>query len=142
MAPESASSGLPRLAETPMIAIVDDDISVRDATKHLIRSLGYGALTFASAEEYLRSDCIGVTSCLITDLRMPGMDGIELQERLIAHGYRIPIIFMSAFFNEGIRSRTLKAGALGFLIKPFEDACLISCLDKALKGKDAGVAEQ
>jgi FixJ family two-component response regulator len=132
----------PRFAEKPMIAIVDDDISVRDAMKHLVRSLGHGAMTFASAEEYLRSDCIEDTSCLITDLRMPGMGGIELQERLIADGHRIPTIFMTAFFNESMRSRTLKAGALGFLIKPFEDASLIRCLDEALKGKEAGVTEQ
>ncbi len=125
-----------------MIAIVDDDVSVRDAMKHLISSLGYGALTFASAEEYLGSDCIAGTSCLITDLRMPGMNGMELQERLIADGHRIPIIFMSAFCNESVRSRTLNAGALGFLIKPFEDERLIECLDRALQGKDAGIAEQ
>lgn len=123
-----------------MIAIVDDDASNRDATKHLVRSLGYGATTFASAEEYLRSDCIEDTSCLITDVRMPGMSGIELQERLIAHGHRIPVIFMTAFFDEYIRSRTLRAGALGFLIKPFEDTSLISCLDKALKRGEAGLA--
>ena len=125
-----------------MIAIVDDDVSVRDATKHLIRSLGYAAVTFASADEYLRSDCVESTSCLITDLRMPGMSGIELQERLIADGHRIPIIFMTAFFDEHIRSRTLRAGAFGFLNKPFEDKSLIRCLDKALKGDEAGLAQQ
>jgi FixJ family two-component response regulator len=125
-----------------MIAIVDDDVSVRDATKHLIRSLGYAAVTFASAEEYLQSDFIEGTSCLITDLRMRGMSGIELQERLIAGGHRIPIIFITAFFDENIRSRTLRAGAFGFLNKPFEDECLISCLDKALKGNNAGLAQQ
>jgi FixJ family two-component response regulator len=125
-----------------MIAIVDDDVSVRDATKHLIRSLGYAAVTFASADEYLRSDCVESTSCLITDLRMPGMSGIELQERLIADGHRIPIIFMTAFFDEHIRSRALRAGAFGFLNKPFEDESLIRCLDKALKGDEAGLAQQ
>lgn len=125
-----------------MIAIVDDDESVREATKHLIRSLGHAAVTFASAEEYLRSDCIGGTSCLITDLRMPGMSGMDLQERLIADGHDIPIIFMTAFFSEHIRNRTLKAGAFGFLIKPFGDECLIRCLDKALKRGETGLAEQ
>ena len=125
-----------------MIAIVDDDLSVRDATKHLILSLGYAAVTFASAEEYLQSDCIEGTSCLITDLRMPGMSGIELQERLIADGHRIPIIFMTAFRDENTRRRTLRAGAFGFLNKPFEDACLIRCLDKALKRDEAGFAQQ
>jgi FixJ family two-component response regulator len=125
-----------------MIAIVDDDVSVRDATKHLIRSLGHAAVTFASAEEYLRSDIIGGTSCLITDLKMPGMSGIELQERLIADGRRIPVIFMTAFLDENIRRRTLRAGAFGFLNKPFEDACLIRCLDKALNGDETGLAPQ
>jgi|SRR4029077_8898360 FixJ family two-component response regulator len=125
-----------------MIAIVDDDVSVRDATKHLIRSLGYAAATFASAEEYLQSDIIDGTSCLITDLRMPGMSGIELQERLIADGRRIPIIFITAFCDENIRRRTLRAGASGFLNKPFEDACLIRCLDKALKSDETGFAQQ
>jgi FixJ family two-component response regulator len=125
-----------------MIAIVDDDVSVRDSTKHLIRSLGYAAVTFASAEEYLRSEFIEGTSCLITDLRMPGMSGIELQERLIANGYRIPTIFMTAFFDENTRRRTLRNGAFGFLNKPFEDESLISCLDKALKSDGAGFAQQ
>ncbi len=125
-----------------MIAIVDDDASVRDATKHLIRSLGYAAVTFASAEEYLRSDCIEATSCLITDLRMPGMSGIELQERLIADGRRIPMIFMTAFFDESTRHRALRAGAFGFLNKPFEETRLISCLGKALRGDATGLAKQ
>ncbi len=125
-----------------MIAIVDDDVSVRDATKHLIRSLGYAAVTFASAEEYLQSEFIEGTSCLITDLRMPGMSGIELQERLIANGYRIPTIFMTAFFDENIRSRTLRNGAFGCLNKPFEDESLIRCLDKALKSDAAGFVQQ
>jgi FixJ family two-component response regulator len=125
-----------------MIAIVDDDVSVRDATKHLIRSLGYAAVTFGSAEEYLQSDSIEGTSCLIADLRMPGMSGIELQERLIANGYRIPIIFVTAFFDENTRSRTLRNGAFGFLNKPFEDESLIRCLDKALKSDEAGFAQQ
>jgi FixJ family two-component response regulator len=131
-----------RIAQVPMIAIVDDDISVRDATKHLIRSLGYAAVTFASAEEYLRSDIIGGTSCLITDLRMPGMSGIELQERLIAEGHRIPVIFMTAFFDENIRRRTLRAGAFGFLNKPFEDESLIRCLYKALNNDETGLTPQ
>jgi FixJ family two-component response regulator len=140
--PLSDSRRNPELPKVAMIAIVDDDVSVRDATKHLIRSLGYAAVTFASAEEYLESDLVEGTSCLITDLRMPGMSGIELQERLIADGYRIPIIFISAFSNENIRSRTLRAGAFGFLNKPFEDESLIQCLDKALKTDEAGLMQQ
>ena len=125
-----------------MISIIDDDRSVREAVKSLIRSLGYEAVTFASAEEYLRSDIIDGTSCLITDLRMPGMSGIELQERLIADGHRIPVIFMTAFFDENIRRRTLRAGAFGFLNKPFEDESLIRCLDKALNNDETGLTPQ
>ena len=79
-----------------MISIVDDDQPVREATRNLIRSLGYVALTFTSAEEYLRSDRLHDTACLITDVMMPGMTEIELQQRLIADGHRTPIIFMTA----------------------------------------------
>ncbi|HET8919927.1 MAG TPA: response regulator, partial [Xanthobacteraceae bacterium] len=120
-----------------MIVIVDDDESMREATKFLVISLGYSVLTFASAEEYLASDHVSATSCLISDLRMPGMSGVELQKRLIADGHRIPMIFVTAFFNEQVRARALQAGALGFLSKPFEDRCLIKCLDKALKSDTA-----
>jgi FixJ family two-component response regulator len=117
-----------------MISIVDDDASVREATKGLIRSLGYSAVTFASAEDYLRSEQVRDTSCLIADVQMPGMSGVDLQYRLIADGHRTPIIFVTAFPEERTRARALEAGAFGFLSKPFDDECLIKCLDKALKG--------
>jgi FixJ family two-component response regulator len=119
-----------------VISIVDDDESVREATKGLIRSLGYAAATFASAEEYLRSDHVTNTSCLIADVQMPGMSGIELQDRLISDGHRTPIIFVTAFPEAIIHARALRAGALGFLSKPFDDESLIACLDLAL-GDDA-----
>ena len=125
-----------------MISIVDDDESVREATKGLIRSLGYAAASFASAEEYLQSDRLRDTSCLITDLHMPGMSGADLQDRLIADGFHTPIIFMTAYFDEKIRSRVLNAGAFGFLRKPFDDECLIECLDKALRHAENGLSEQ
>jgi FixJ family two-component response regulator len=125
-----------------MISIVDDDESVREATKGLIRSLGYATATFSSAEEYLRSDRVQDTSCLITDVQMPGMSGIDLQARLIADGHRTPVIFVTAFPEERVRVRVLEAGAFGFLSKPFDDDCLIECLDKALKGDDVAPAEQ
>ena len=80
-----------------MIAIVDDDDSVRELTRGLIRSLGYVAITFASAEDYLQSDSVRDTSCLITDVKMPGMNGVDLQDELIAEGHRTPIIFMTSF---------------------------------------------
>jgi len=115
-----------------VISIVDDDESVRETTKGLVRSLGYVAATFASSEEFLNSDRLNDTSCLISDVQMPGLDGLELQSRLTAMGRRIPIIFVTAFPQEQVRLRALKAGAVGFLSKPFSDDNLIHCLDRAI----------
>jgi FixJ family two-component response regulator len=115
-----------------MVSIVDDDESVRDATEGLVRSLGYSVATFASAEEFLRSDRVNDTACLITDLHMPGLNGIELQRRLTAQGHHMPIIFITAFPEEKTRSRALDAGAVGFLSKPYREECLIGCLNAAL----------
>jgi FixJ family two-component response regulator len=117
-----------------MISIVDDDQSVREATDALVRSLGYAAATFASAEEFLSSDCVRTTSCLITDVQMPGLSGIDLQQRLLAQGLRLPIIFVTAFPDARIRQRAIDAGAVDFLSKPLSDERLISCLDAALRG--------
>jgi FixJ family two-component response regulator len=119
-----------------MISIIDDDRSVREGIKSLVRSLGYDAATFASAEEYLGSDCVRDSECLITDLQMPGMTGVDLQDRLIADGFRKPIIIMSALSAEEAPVRAKTAGAFGFLRKPFSDERLIECLNKALKGED------
>ena len=124
----------PNLAEVPLISIVDDDGFVRESTKGLVRSMGYAAETFASAEEFLRSNRAADTACLISDIQMPGMNGADLQDRLIADAHRTPIIFVTAFPDEDIRARVLKAGAFGFLTKPFSDESLIECLDKALVG--------
>jgi FixJ family two-component response regulator len=125
------------LSEAAVISIIDDDESVREATRGLVRSLGYAAATFASAEEYLRSDHVHDSSCVITDLHMPGMSGADLQDHLIADGIRKPIIFMTALPEEALRKRVLQAGALGFLRKPFHSERLIECLDKALKTTNA-----
>ncbi len=121
-----------------MIAIVDDDESVREATKSLVRSLGYQAATFGSAEEFLGSTQLKSTSCLITDVRMPGMSGVELQDRLIADGRNMPTVFISAFSDERVRQKVLESGAIGYLRKPFEEDRLIECIDTALKGPSAG----
>ena len=115
-----------------MIAIVDDDAVVREAMKSLMRSLGYDASTFGSAEEFLNSEQISRTSCLITDLHMPGLSGLDLQERLIAQGHRFPIIFLTAYPDEDVRIRAMKAGAIGFLSKPCRDEHLLGYLNKAL----------
>lgn len=123
------------MSKAPVISIVDDDESVREATEFLVRSLGYSAETFASAEEYLQSGRADDSSCLITDLRMPGMSGADLQDLLIADGNRTPVIFISASLDEQVRARVLDAGAYGFLHKPFDEQSLIDCLNKALNGE-------
>jgi FixJ family two-component response regulator len=116
--------------QVSMISIIDDDRSVREAVKSLIRSLGYEAVTFASAEEYLGADGAHDSECVITDVQMPGgMTGMDLQNRLIADGYRRPIIFMSALSAEDAGA----TAASRFLRKPFSDERLIDCLDQALK---------
>jgi FixJ family two-component response regulator len=120
------------LSKAPLIAIVDDDDSFRRATTSFVRSLGYMAAAFASAEAFLQSDRVGDTDCLITDVQMPGMDGIELQSRLIAQGHRLPVIFITAFPEMKARGQALAAGAAGFLDKPFSDQSLITCLNEAL----------
>jgi FixJ family two-component response regulator len=114
-----------------MISIVDDDESVRESTKALVRSLGYSARTFSSAEEFLDSNPDD-TNCLILDIQMKGLSGVELLERLIAQGRRTPVIFVTAFPDERVRNHVLDAGAVGFLRKPVSDEKLIRCLDTAL----------
>jgi FixJ family two-component response regulator len=121
-----------RSASRATISIVDDDKSVRDAAKNLVRSLGYEATTFASAEEFLESGHLDDTACLITDVQMPGMSGADLQNHLIAKGDCTPVIFVTAFPECGLRERVLCAGAIGFLSKPFREDSLIACLNKAL----------
>ena len=121
-----------QLRTGPTISIVDDDESMRCAVKSLVTSLGFAACTFASAEEFLQSPRLDDTACLITDLQMPGLSGIELQKSLLAQDRHIPIIFMTAFPEERMRTRAMEAGALGFLSKPFESQTLITLIDKAI----------
>ena len=121
-----------------MISIVDDDKSVRESANSLIRSLGYATATFASGEEFLESGCLSDTECLITDVKMPGMSGVDLQSRLIANGNRTPVILVTADPDERIRERALGAGALGFLIKPINEESLIACLQRATGTRNSG----
>ena len=130
----------PALSAVPMIAIVDDDESVRQATKALVRSMGYGAVAFASAEEFLESDHLDDMFCVITDVQMPGLSGVELQQRLIAEGQRLPVVFITAYPDERTRKLVLDAGAIGYLSKPFSDESLVQCLERALAGYDPGRA--
>ena len=125
------------MPKVPVISIVDDDQWVRKAISALVRSLGYAVATFASAEDFLESARVDDTSCLITDVQMPGLSGVELQSRLIADGRRIPIIGITAIPEESIRTQMLEAGAVGFLSKPFNDECLIDCLTTALKSNNS-----
>jgi FixJ family two-component response regulator len=115
-----------------MISIIDDDALAREGIKELVESLGYKTFTFMSAEHFLQSGLISETRCLITDLQMPGLSGLELQERLQAAGYQMPIILITAYPNEKHRNRALDAGAIGFLSKPFEEQSLIECLALAM----------
>jgi FixJ family two-component response regulator len=116
-----------------MIAIVDDDEAVRVATRHLVRALGFETEAFASAEEFLRSFSATQWSCVISDVNMPGLSGVELQRSLAAEGRSIPFIFITAFPDQAIRDRALKAGAVGFLSKPFASRDLIECVERVLR---------
>ena len=121
------------MSNPPVISIIDDDGSVRAATGNLVRSLGYVVHAFASAGEFLRSPHLNDTSCVIADVQMPAMSGLELQARLLAEGYRVPFIFITAFSADNVRAQALKAGASCFLTKPFTGEALINCLDVALR---------
>jgi FixJ family two-component response regulator len=124
-----------------MISIVDDDALARDGIKELVESMGFRAVTFVLAEHFLGSGIVAETKCLITDLQMPGLSGLELQEKLQADGYQIPVILITAYPNEKHRCRALEAGAIGFLSKPFAEQSLIDCLNVALK-RSAPVASK
>jgi len=115
-----------------MIAIVDDERSVREATGRLVRSLGYNAVMFASEEEFLKSAKLHDTSCLITDVHMPRLSGIDLHDRLTAKGHRIPIIFITGD-PAGTRAHAMKDGVICFLSKPFRSDHLLSCIETALR---------
>jgi len=120
-------------AKVSTIAIVDDDESARATMSSFVRSLGFDARAFSSAEEYLRSPQRYRSLCLISDVQMPGMSGLDLQTRLAAQGLRVPIIFITAFPDDRIRSRALAQGAVCVLDKPFEREALLRCIDMALK---------
>jgi FixJ family two-component response regulator len=115
-----------------VLSVVDDDTSVRIATGRLIRSVGFTVEMFTSGEEFLRLGSLQKTSCLILDVHMPGMSGLQLQSHLAAAGHRIPIIFITAYPDERIRTLALRAGAVEFLYKPFSGEALLSAIDLAL----------
>jgi FixJ family two-component response regulator len=117
----------------PLVSIVDDDVSVRRSTRRLLRSSGLRAEAFASAEEFLQSGRVAETDCLILDVSMPVMDGLELQRRLAEIGRPIPIVFLSARASEEEERRALEAGAIGFLRKPVGKDVLLQAIRAALK---------
>jgi FixJ family two-component response regulator len=122
------------LAEVPIISIVDDDDLVRGAIEKLVKSLGFTARAFASAESYLQSSWVKQTQCLIADVQMPNMGGLELQERLSQLGFDIPIIFITAYPNDVVRTKAMSAGAVCFLHKPLDlqGGRVADCLQAAL----------
>jgi FixJ family two-component response regulator len=124
------------LPKTRVLSVVDDDASVRAALGRLIKSFGFAVEIFGSGEEFLLLGSLRVTSCLVLDVQMPGMSGLELQSQLVAEGYRIPIIFITAFPNEKTRARALEAGAVDFLTKPFGEEALLSGIRTALELSD------
>jgi FixJ family two-component response regulator len=126
------------LSTLSVISVIDDDASVRVATNNLLRSHGYTVHTFASAEEFLRSAHLNDTSCVIADVQMPVMNGVELLTLMRTQGYGVPFIFITAFPDESVRAQALKAGAICFLAKPFAAPTLIKCLGTALKGHRGG----
>jgi len=117
----------------PLISIVDDDDSLRNSLDNLIRSVGFRAQGFPSAEALLSSNQLHDTACLILDVRLPGMNGLELQRRIGAAKWRIPIIFITSHADDGASERALEAGAVAFLYKPFPEEELLNAIDAALK---------
>ncbi len=116
----------------PYIVIVDDDQAVREAATNLFRSMGFTAVAFDSAEAFLNSDAVQTASCLVLDVQMPGMTGLQLQSQLAAAGRDIPIVFVTAYSDEGVREKALRNGAVCFLTKPFDERDLLDGLRSAL----------
>jgi FixJ family two-component response regulator len=121
------------MPSVPLIAIVDDDDSVRNSLDNLIRSVGFCAQGFSSAEAFLNSNRVHETACLILDIRMAGMNGLELQRRIVAAHWPIPIIFITSYVDDEAQARALEAGAVAFLYKPCREDDLLNAIDAALK---------
>lgn len=120
------------MSERPLLSVVDDDESVRESLPDLLGEFGFTVRSFSSAEEFLSSDIVARTKCLILDVAMPGMTGLELQQELKRRGQEVPIIFITAQKDELIRERALKQGAVKFLHKPFSDTALLEALNAAV----------
>jgi FixJ family two-component response regulator len=121
-----------------IVVAVDDDYGVRESIESLVESAGYTPLTFSSAEQFLGSGTLSATVCLITDVRMPGMDGLELQRRVRLERPKLSVIFISAHYDDEIRQRALDQGAVGFLYKPFDAADLLGAIQPAVSKSEEG----
>ena len=126
------------MAESPLIAIVDDEEAICDALTSLLRSVGWRAEGFTSAEAFLQSGQVHTTACLLLDVRLPGGSGLELQQQLRSSQARIPIIFITAHGNEAMRAQALHAGAVAFFAKPFNDTALLEAIHTALAPDSGG----
>ena len=124
-----------KLSEKPLVCVVDDDYLLRDSTLRLLRSFGFRAQTFASAEEFWNSGYLQEAACLILDMRMPGMGGLELQRKLVASHYELPGIFITAHEEEGTRAQALGDSVGVLLIKPFGAQALVNVVNEALNSK-------
>jgi FixJ family two-component response regulator len=122
-----------RMPATPLISIVDDDEALRNSLDDLIQSIGFRTRGFPSAEAFLSSKQGRNAACLILDVRMPGMNGLDLQRQIVASNSRIPIIFVTAHADDDARAQAFAAGAVAFLNKPFREEDLLSAIDAALK---------
>ena len=120
------------MGSLPLISVVDDDDCVRESLQGLLRSVGFAVQVFASAEEFLHSDHLQQTHCLILDVRMPGMNGLELQRQLASTRCEIPVIFITAHGNETARTQALKNGAVAYLCKPFSEEALLNAIRASL----------
>jgi FixJ family two-component response regulator len=117
------------------MTIVDDDDSLRNSLDNLLRSVGFRVQGFSSAEAFLNSNQLHDTACLILDVRMPGMSGLDLQRQMVADNSRIPIVFITSHGDDNARTRALEAGAVAFLYKPFREEALLKAIDLALNHK-------
>jgi len=117
----------------PLLTVVDDDESVRESLPDLLKEFGFSARAFSSAQEFLSSDSVDETRCLILDIAMPGMTGFDLQQELNRRGQKIPIVFITGQKDEGIRKQAFRQGAVKFLYKPFSDTALLDAVNAALQ---------
>lgn len=122
------------VTQPPLVVVVDDDESVRESLPDLLKEFGFTALTFSSANEFLASNTIDRTKCLVLDIAMPGMSGFDLQKELKSRGSKIPVIFITGQNDESLRMRALDQGAVDVLFKPFSDVALRAALSKAVGG--------